>query len=275
MCITAACICYYGSMIELMLAVAGLCLGSFVNALVWRLHSGKDWVKGRSECTHCHRRLRPGDLVPVISWLCLRGKCRYCRKPIQDSPLVELTLPVLFIASYLFWPFGFQDGWGIAAFAVWLMLLTVFLALAVYDLRWFLLPDVLVVAAFILALGFVAARAIAAGDWSIFLGALAGSVTVAGIFGGLYVVSKKTWIGGGDVKLGVVLGLLAGNILSGLLVLFAASCLGLLASLPLIAQGKAKRDTKIPFGPFLIAGTVVTVLFGSRILGWYSNLFIG
>src|SRR4029079_16791155 len=91
-------------MILFLLVVFGLVFGSFINALVWRLHAGRDWVKERSECTHCHHPLAPKDLVPVISWLWLRGRCRYCHKPIDDSPLVELAVPFLFVLSYCFWP---------------------------------------------------------------------------------------------------------------------------------------------------------------------------
>ncbi len=130
-------------MIPLLLILLGLVLGSFVNALVWRLREGRDWVNDRSECTHCHHKLAPLDLIPVFSWLYLRGKCRYCHKKIDDTPLTELVLPALFIVSYAYWPFALQ-GIRTFEFALWLVFLVGFLALAVYDLRWFLLPDKLI-----------------------------------------------------------------------------------------------------------------------------------
>ncbi|HSD55741.1 MAG TPA: prepilin peptidase, partial [Candidatus Saccharimonadales bacterium] len=71
-------------MIPLLLIVLGLILGSFVNALVWRLRKNKDWVNDRSECTHCHHKLGPLDLIPVLSWVMLAGKCSYCHKKIED-----------------------------------------------------------------------------------------------------------------------------------------------------------------------------------------------
>src|SRR5690606_23636863 len=104
----------------LALIVSGLILGSFVNAFVWRLHEKKDWVGGRSECPHCHHKLAPKDLVPVLSWLSLGGKCRYCHKPIPDSPLVELAVPVLFVLSYIFWPMGYGNE-SLFVFACWLL----------------------------------------------------------------------------------------------------------------------------------------------------------
>src|SRR5688572_14187716 len=91
-------------MIVVVLIAFGLIFGSFINALVWRLHEGRDWVRERSECLQCHHQLAPKDLIPVLSWLLLRGKCRYCHKPIPDSPLVELAVPALFVTSYFFWP---------------------------------------------------------------------------------------------------------------------------------------------------------------------------
>src|SRR5687768_15554233 len=136
--------CYYGYMTNvLLLILAGLMFGSFINALVWRLHKKKNWVTGRSECPHCHHKLAPLDLVRFFSWLFLGGKCRYCHKRIPDGPLVELALPALFVLSYLFWPQPLH-GEGLFTFIFWLVFLVGFTALAVYDLKWFLLPDVIV-----------------------------------------------------------------------------------------------------------------------------------
>ncbi len=258
-------------MILLLLIVLGLCLGSFVNAFVWRLHAGRDWVRERSECTHCHHTLAPIDLVPVFSWLFLRGKCRYCHKRIDDNPLVELLLPLLFVASYLHWPYVLQ-GSGLITFVFWLIFLVGFLALAVYDLRWFLLPNKIVFPLIGLALTQLILLAVYDGDWRVLAGAALGTLVVSGTFYVLFQASKGTWIGGGDVKLGVVLGLLAGGALEGFLLLFVASIAGMLATLPMILQGKAHRKTKLPFGPFLIIGLIFVVLFGRQVIDWYSGL---
>lgn len=260
-------------MILLLLIVLGLCLGSFVNAFVWRLRKKKDWVKGRSECPHCHHQLAAKDLVPVVSWLWLRGRCRYCHKKIEDSPLVELALPALFVLSFLFWPVPLESSIAITEFIAWLVFLVGFLALAVYDLRWFLLPDKIVFPLIILALAQVITFTSYTGEWKLLTDALIGALVVSGIFYLLFQLSKGTWIGGGDVKLGIVLGLLAGGLFEGFLLLFAASVAGMLAALPLIAQGKAHRKTQLPFGPFLIIGLIVVKLFGVDIIDWYSGLF--
>lgn len=261
-------------MILLLLVVLGLVLGSFVNALVWRLHEGRDWVGGRSECSKCHHVLGPLDLIPVVSWLALRGRCRYCHKQIEDNPLVELSLPVLFVLSYLFWPLPFV-GSGLTQFVFWIVFLVGFLALSVYDLRWFILPDKVVFTLAGLAAVQVVIVALQERDWRIVTGALLGVTVISGIFYVLFQLSKGTWIGGGDVKLGLALGMLAGGLLEAFLVLFMASILGMLIALPLILRGKANRKTQLPFGPLLIAGLIVTELFGMGIIDWYSGLLYG
>ena len=259
-------------MIIVMLVCLGLVFGSFVNAFVWRLHEGKDWVKERSECTHCHHELAPKDLIPIVSWLLLRGKCRYCHKKIEDSPLVEIATSILFLGSYFFWPVAFE-GAGLFRFVLWLIFLIGLVALTVYDLRWFLLPDKVI---FPLA-GLAAAQVIVVsilyhGGWHEVLGAFAGVLIISGLFYVIFQISRGTWIGGGDVKLGLILGALAGSPINAVLLLFIASCSGMVASLPLLLTGKATRKTQLPFGPFLIFGLVVVQLFGSAIATWYSSL---
>lgn len=259
-------------MILFLLIMLGLVLGSFVNALVWRLRKRKDWINDRSECVHCHHKLGPLDLIPVFSWLYLRGKCRYCHKKIDDSPLVELTLPALFVASYLFWPFTLQ-GSALFEFVLWLIFLTGFLALAVYDLRWFLLPDKIVFPLAGLAVLQTITVTIWEKDWYVLLAAASGIAVISGLFYLLFQATKGTWIGGGDVKLGLVLGPLAGGVIESFLLLFTASMLGVLAALPMILQGKASGKTQIPFGPLLIAGLIIVKLFGSGVINWYTALF--
>jgi leader peptidase (prepilin peptidase)/N-methyltransferase len=261
-------------MIVFLLIVAGLIFGSFINALVWRLHEGRDWVRERSECPHCYHQLAARDLVPVLSWLMLRGKCRYCRRPIPDSPLVELVLPALFLLSYVFWPEPLQ-GDALYVFGFWLVFLVGFVALAVYDFKWFLLPDVIVFPLIVFACVQILAQAVfLGGTWQEVLGSLTGAVVISGLFYLIFRVSQGAWIGFGDVKLGIVLGLLAGAAVPALLVLFVASLVGTLLSLPLVLAGKANRKSHLPFGPMLITGLIVVVLFGQTMIDWYTGLVI-
>ena len=271
----------------------GLVLGSFVNAFVWRLHEQQELegkkskatqeklqklsiLRGRSMCPHCGHQLAAKDLVPVLSWVGLGGKCRYCRKPISwQYPVVELATAAVFVASYIWWPLAFT-GFGIFAFILWLIFLVGFMALAVYDIKWFLLPDKIVWPLVALAAAQVLTH-FAYWDHDLWvLGEAAIGVLVAsGFFYVLYVLSKGRWIGGGDVKLGLVIGLLVGGPLPALLVLYFASILGLIVSLPLLINKKLKRSSVIPFGPFLLLATIIVQLFGANITSWIERLILG
>jgi prepilin signal peptidase PulO-like enzyme (type II secretory pathway) len=164
------------------------------------------------------------------------------------------------------------EGRGLLEFSLWLVFLTGFLALSVYDLRWFLLPDKIVFPLVGLAAVQAVVSSIYQKDWEVALTAASGAVVISGMFYVLYQLSNGKWIGGGDVKLGLVLGLLAGGLLPAFLVLFTASVAGLAASLPAVLRGKANNKTQIPFGPFLILGLVVVKLFGGDIIDWYAGL---
>lgn len=277
-------------MIIAVLLVLGAIFGSFVNAVVYRIHeqaalAGKQSAKakklredlsisrGRSMCPSCHHTLAAKDLVPVLSWLSLRGKCRYCGARIPDSPIVEVLLGILFAVSYIAWPLELH-GLGLFQFVVWLAVLVLFMALAVYDLRWFLLPDRLVLPVTVLAVVQVAVIAIWQHSYAQLWQPVLAAAIIFGLFWGLYQVSKGSWIGGGDVKLAAALGLLVATPLRAFLVIFIASLLGTIVSIPLLAQGKKGFKMQIPFGPYLLTATVVVVLFGQRLIDWYQNLFL-
>ncbi len=242
-------------------------------------------TRGRSMCVHCHRELAPKDLIPVISYLMLRGKCRYCRQPIQDTPLSELLTPLVFAVSYLAWPQPLH-GEGLFAFCLWLVFLVGFVALALYDIRWFELPHKIVVPlvglavvqALVLALGFD-------GGWQSLVRAGMGALIGGGIFLVLYIVSPKqkledgssisAWIGGGDITLGTLLGLLVGGPGGALLLIFVASLIGTLVALPMLVVGKANRQTHLPFGPYLLLAGIIVQLWGGGLIDWYSTFFLG
>ena len=277
-------------MILFMVALWGLVLGSFVNALVWRLHEqaslqDKNTAKarkrlrdvsishGRSMCPTCSHTLAAKDLVPVLSWVSLRGKCRYCKVSISwQYPLVELLTSGLFMLSYATWPYSLVGVLDQFALVVWFVVLVFFIALAVYDIRWYLLPDRLVAPLTGVAMLFAILRACA--EWDIVpLGyAVLGAVLFFGFFWLLYQISDGKWIGGGDVKIALALGLLVGTPLRAGLVLFGASLIGTLASLPSLIRSKDALKAYVPFGPWLLTATVLVVLYGQRCVDWYNNL---
>ncbi len=258
-------------------------MGSFINALVYRLwwqeNSSKTSEKrsiltGRSICPNCKRMLMPKDLIPVVSWLWLRGKCRYCDKPISiQYPLVEFITAVLFIISYTFWPYEIS-GLGIAVFSLWLAILTGLIALAVYDLRWMILPNKLIFPLFILVVAVILLQAVVNSDYGYIVSSLWGAIIGGGIFYVLFQVSDGKWIGGGDVKLGFLLGAITGGAIPAFIMLFVASLLGSLLSIPIIFKNRLNTKAKIAFGPFLILSSIIVILFGERIIELYNNLLM-
>lgn len=273
------------------IAILGLILGSFVNALVWRLRQqdvqsampsrkkkkssdAEDYsiMHGRSMCPDCHHTLAAKDLVPVLSWVLLSGKCRYCRKPISwQYPLVELLVSAAFALSYILWPLEL-DAYGITRLAVGLVYVVFFVALSVYDLRWQELPDRLVWPLVAIAVCEAAFIAIWQQNIQSFLWASLAGTLLFGFFWVIFQVSGGRWIGGGDVKLVLALGVIVGTPLQAFLVIFIASVIGTLASLPMLLSHRPTRGLQIPFGPALILATCIVYFAGAAIITWYQGL---
>lgn len=256
------------------LFLLGAALGSFAGAMVWRIKTGRKVANDRSECEHCHHKLSALDLVPVVSWLYLRGKCRYCRKPIGWTPLLlELGLGAVFVVSYLAWPLGVTGAYGVASLLLWLVALTMLAILFVYDLRWFILPDKLVWPLAVVGLGLFAIQALERDlsllQWPMEL--LLALLPVSGLYYVLYVMSKGQWVGFGDVKLGIFIGLALGW-QGALVAVVLANFIGVLVVLPGLMSKKLSRTSQIPFGPFLIAATVIAMLGHEVLANWYLNL---
>jgi len=178
----------------------------------------------------------------------------------------------LFMLSYAVWPYGFEPA-GAVSFAAWLVMVVMFMALIVYDLRWMLLPNRIVYP----LVGLVTLQTIVVSlldqSMQFAFDAVLGSVVLFGIFYLIFQLSKGKWIGGGDVKIALALGMLAGSPLKSVLLLFIASLLGSFVGVPLLLLqgGKSKR---IPFGPFLIVATIFVYLWGQAIIDWYLGLLI-
>lgn len=265
-------------MILAALIVLGLIMGSFLDAMVWRMHSGQDWVRGRSHCDSCGHQLAGKDLIPLISWLASRGCCRYCTQKISwQHPLIELITAAVFGLSYLWWPLELNDIYGRALFIGWLIGTIGLTALAIYDLKWMLLPNKIVhptlAVAFVARLVYILGREPhpwhAAGLW-------VGSILVAsGFFWLLFILSRGNWIGYGDVRLGLITGTFLATPALSFLMIFLASVAGTLLALPLLAARGKSLKTRLPYGPFLIGSTMVVMLFGQMILDWYNRVLVG
>lgn len=272
-------------LVLLLLFWLGISFGSFVNALVWRIHQqrikkGKanrklSITRGRSMCSHCRHELAAVDLIPIFSWIWLKGKCRYCNKPISthDSPLVELILGIVFVTSYVFWPGGVNEAGDRLLLITWLVGSVGLLALAVYDLKWMLLPSrILYPTAVVVASGRLVYIIFYSSDkGSDLLQWLLSIAVASGLFYLLYTVSSGRWIGFGDVRLGLITGtLLSSPTKSGLMIILA-SYLGTLFILPSIILRKKSLASSLPFGPFLIASTMIMLFYGDPIINWFRD----
>lgn len=180
-------------------------------------------------------------------------------------------MPLAFVVSYLLWP-RTLTGWEWVVFADWLVMLVGLAALLVYDLRWMLLPNRIIFPLIWLQLVFVAAQLVYSAQplhdaWWTVLATIVGG----GLFYALFQLSNGRWIGGGDVKLGFLIGLITMSPVLAGLALFMASLLGTLITGPLVLAGKMTKTTRVPFGPLLIIGCSLSVLLGQRLLDWYVH----
>jgi prepilin signal peptidase PulO-like enzyme (type II secretory pathway) len=283
----------------IVLGFLGLCLGSFAGAQVWRLRAhqlvedkqaGEVYDKkeykhlneltkhsktdDRSRCLSCHHQLAWYDLVPLASWVSTKGRCRYCHAPIgYFEPLMEFGLATFFILSYVVWQPQFAEPIVLAQFVLWLVAGVLLAILFAYDFKWFLLPDKIVYPLVGLSLVYAALTVSHSNDAFSSLINIGESVLIfSGIYLGLWIVSSGRWIGLGDVKLGLVLGLLLGKWELALLALFLANLIGCLIVLPGLLTKKLTRTTQVPFGPMMIGGFVIAALWGSQIIDWYLSV---
>ena len=250
--------------------VIGLCFGSFALATAWRIKKKRSFTRERSECEHCRHLLAAKDLVPLFSWLSQHGKCRYCHKKLSKLlPLSELTGGLVFAALYLAWPEALGGVLNAARFVLWGIALVLLLILFFYDLQWYILPNKVIyplwaVSAIDFALRFMQTPTLK----TVVMGCAAVAVG-AGLFWLFYIVSKGAWIGFGDVRLGIAIGLLLGKPELAAVSLFLASLLGILVALPSLLTKKRNMTSKLPFGPLLIVALIITRLFGAKIIAWY------
>lgn len=276
----------------MLLFLLGLCVGSFLNVIIDRLPCGEGVVRGRSYCPQCKHLLRWYDLVPLLSFVLLRGRCRYCREPISvQYPLVELATGALFassvyssshhllISSSLFlipiFVIDLKHGIipdrlvfpGIAVAISYRLLLGVW---GIWGLWWNLKSDVGGLGPYLLQTDFFRTHAWL--ELRPLLWTLVGSVVLYSLFFILHSLFRGRALGGGDVQFAFLIGLITGfpNMI---VAVFSAFLTGAIASVILIALKKKKLGETVPFGPFLVVGTFTALFWGDSILNWYLGLF--
>lgn len=250
---------------------AGLLFGSFSGVLVARVPAGVDVISTRSRCDGCGQTLRWWELIPVASWVVLRGRCPRCevRVPVTWT-LIELGTGLLFVVAAVVVP----DQWSMVLVAPFFGIL---LALAVVDLRTLRLPDAIVGPSLVLALLLIALANAFGGPLTL-PAALLGGALLGGVFALIYLAANRFYgagaMGFGDVKLAFLIGLVVGSLDLGSVAVAAGSAIimGGIVGLVALALG-ASRRAAVPFGPMLCAGAVLAVVFGQRLVEAYLGLY--
>lgn len=276
-------------MISFAVFVFGLAIGSFLNAFLYRLElqqglrqisrdrkkTGVTVFHGRSFCPYCEHVLAWYDLIPILSFAFLLGRCRYCKEKISfQYPVVELVTGIMFLAVFNLAELSLQENLARLSSLAYLWAIgAILVAVFVYDLKHFLIPDILVYSAIGLVALWRVFEFFNVGNFETLLSAIAAGLGASAFFLAIYLVSRGRWMGFGDVKLAFVLGVFLGWPFV-LVALFFSFCLGAVVGLCLIMLKKKGLKSEVPFAPFLIMGTVIALFFGSPIIHWYLNLFL-
>ncbi len=252
--------------ILLVIILVGLALGSFLNVCIYRIPQKKSILFPNSYCPRCGTKIRYRDNIPILSFILLGGKCRTCKEKISwQYPLVEFVTPVLLVVTYL----HFGLTWGFATKSI---LILVLLAVFLIDLKHRIIPDVLTLPGIIL--GFLLSFLVKSPTFLQSLLGIAvggGMFYLAAILGDL--LFKKESMGGGDIKLAMMLGAFLGwqKII---LVLILAAVLGsLVGGVAMLFPGEVKKTKAIPFGPFLAVGALLAIFLGDSLISAYLNAF--
>ena len=248
-------------LIPVLIFVFGLVVGSFLNVVIYRMRELNTILNTRSHCPECKKEIRWYDLIPFLSFILLKTRCRYCAKPISwQYPLVELGTGVIFVVLYFLYGFS----WDLLFFAVMSAFLMV---IFVYDFIHSIIPDEMLWPAVIISLVYLAFG----GGLDVFKMALFGVLIAVGFLGIIYILGRGKWMGLGDVKLAVLLGLITPFPYI-IITLFFAFIIGSLIGIIFLILGKKTMKSEIPFGPFLIIGLYISLFFGPVIINWYLNI---
>lgn len=241
--------------------ILGLCLGSFINVLVLRNHKNIPWWKGYSYCPKCKKKLQWYELIPLVSFIIQRGKCKNCNKPISyQYPIVELLTGILF--ALVFYNFGLDIS------SILLLTISFFLiASFVSDFKYMELPDLFTLPANALALVlFLYNQDFAV--TSLLIGAVFGFM----FFASQYLITKGQGVGDGDMRLGLLMGILFGWPYI-LIPLGGAYITGTLYALILLIQGKPIHNTRVPLGVLLIPWIFIMIFYSAVLTEWFDHYF--
>jgi prepilin signal peptidase PulO-like enzyme (type II secretory pathway) len=238
--------------------ILGLIIGSFLSCFIWRLYNKKS-LSGRSYCDFCHKTIAWYDNIPVLSFILLKGRCRYCHKRIPwHYALVEFVTGLLFVLA-----FYLADYHWLLLAKYW-FLISVFILIFIMDARWYVILDQISLPAIVIILGLNLALGF---DWR---GLLISATIGTGFFLIQFLISRGRWLGGGDLRLGLLLGVAFGwpNVLA---VIFLGYGLGALVGIGLLIFKKKHWGSMVPLGTFLSVAAVVIMFYGDQLVQWYLN----
>jgi len=261
--------------VGILITILGAMVGSFLSVVIARTHKHqKDIWFGRSICPHCKKQLKWYYLFPIFSYLFLRGKCGLCGKRISAHYLgLEVLTAGFFLLAFIKAPF-IDSNFAIniinyallESFIFYIVLFTFLSLIFFYDLLYKEIPDRFSIPAIVIAV----IMAFLTGTPALLSIGIALLIIVL-FFGGQIVISRGAWLGGGDLRLGILMAVILGWKVM-ILALILSYIIGAVLSLILIASKKANRKTMIPFGPFLIMGLVVSMFWGELIITKYFEL---
>ena len=244
------------------IALVGLVVGSFLNVVIARLPAGRSLWAPRSACPACGATIAWHDNIPILSFTALRGRCRACSSAIAwRYPVVEAATAALFVSAY--WAFGLTPNFVVAA-----ILLAALVAVTGIDLDHQIIPDKITLPGILT--GVLANLAVPGGSWS---DSLLGIALGGGVFFAI-ILASGGGMGGGDMKLGAMLGAFLGWKVT-VVAIFVAVVVGGVGALGALVAGRKGRKDPIPFGPFLAVGGAVALFWGPRLLTWYLDAFTG
>lgn len=258
--------------------ILGAVVGSFLNVVINRLKTKESILTKRSHCPFCKKELEWYELVPLISFIIQRGKCKKCNKKISwQYPLIELATGLIFVLILNFQFSIFNEFFNFQFFisaVFWLVISCFLIILFVYDLKHYLIPDVIIYPAIVLTFGFRILDLFRASDFEfrIWLNYVLAAVIGGAFFLVIVLISRGKWMGMGDVKIGFLMGLILGtsNLLAALFLAFLS---GAVISIILLIIKKKTLKSEIPFGPFLVGATFIAIFWGDVLINWYFNLF--
>lgn len=243
----------------ILLFFLGISLGSFLNVLIDRLPYGETVFYGRSHCDHCKHKLAWYDLIPFLSFVILKGRCRYCHRSLSvQYPMVELVTGVLFVIVGIM---NHESGIrGIITISYDLFIVSSLIVIFLTDFKYGIIPDKIVFPSIIVSLVYLFIN-----HKSLFINHFASAVVACLFFFLLFAITKGRGMGFGDVKLSFLLGLFLG--FPAIVIAFYASFLtGAVISIILVLAKKVRFKGTIPFGPFLVAGTLLAYFRADSII---------